>query len=48
MKECSKCKCEKDEEEMTYYPYLDQWICKECSSIDDEIEEGYLEFMFND
>lgn len=48
MKECSKCKCEKDEDEMIYYPYLDQWICNECRTIDHEIEEGYLEFIFND
>lgn len=48
MKVCSKCKREKDEEEMTYFPYLDQWICSDCINTDDIVEEEYLECMVHD
>lgn len=45
---CSKCKCEKSEEELVYFPYTDQWICNECINEEIIAEEEFLACMYND
>lgn len=47
MPTCSKCYEEKNEDDMHYFPYLDQWVCNDCQTLDDKVEDGYLEFLYN-
>ena len=48
MEVCDKCHCEKEDSEIKYYPYIDQWICDDCITEADICEDEYLACMYND